>query len=136
MDRVISMYGEAWNAADADERRRLLEAALTEGCELIEPRGRFAGREAIVERITGFSNRFPGAKVDITTRIDKHNQFARYGWSIIGRDGSVLLDGLDVVERAADGRIRRVVMFFGTLEPSSGHPTSTAPAGGDASGRR
>jgi hypothetical protein len=27
-----------------------------------------------------------------------------------------MLDGIDVVERAADGRLRKVVMFFGALE--------------------
>ena len=116
MDRVIEMYDKAWNVSDLDERRRLLEAALTDHCELIEPRGRFPGREAILERITGFSDRFPGAKVEITTGIDEHNQFARYGWRIVDRDGGALLDGLDVVERAADGRLNRVVMFFGGLD--------------------
>ena len=36
--------------------------------------------------------------------------------AIVDHDGKSLLDGIDVVERAADGRIRRVVMFFGSLE--------------------
>jgi hypothetical protein len=114
----ITMYADAWNASDASERRRLLEGALTEDCELIEPRGRFAGRDAIFERLTGFSDRFPGATVDNTTRVDEHNGFARYGWKIVGRDGSVLLEGLDVVARGADDRIERVVRFFGVLDPA------------------
>lgn len=116
MDPVIKMYDQAWNVSDPDERRRLLEGALTDDCELIEPRGRFAGRDAVFERITGFANRFPGAKVDITTGVDEHNGFARYGWKIIDRNGSLLLDGMDVLERAADGRLMRVVMFFGALD--------------------
>ena len=116
MDTVIERYDQAWNASEVDERRRLLEAALTDDCEMLEPRGRFSGREAIFERITGFSDRFPGARVDITTNIDEHNGFARYGWRIVDREGALVLDGIDVVERAADGRLRRVVMFFGALE--------------------
>ena len=67
MDPVIRTYDDAWNAPDPDE------------CELIEPRGRFAGRDAILERVSGFSSRFPGAKVEITTSVDEHNRFARYG---------------------------------------------------------
>jgi hypothetical protein len=114
---VIEQYDRAWNASDADERRRLLEAALTEDCELVEPRGRFPGRDAIVERINGFADRFPGAKVEITTNVDEHNGFARYGWRIVDRDGTVMLEGTDVVERAEDGRFRKVVMFFGRLDP-------------------
>jgi hypothetical protein len=116
MDPVIEKYDQAWNASGADERRRLLEAALTDDCVMLEPRGRFVGRDAILERITGFAQRFPGARVDITTNVDEHNGFARYGWKITDRQGGPLLDGIDVVERAADGRIGRVVMFFGTLE--------------------
>ncbi len=119
MDPVITMYDQAWNASEADERRRLLKAALTDDCEMIEPRGRYVGREAIFERIAGFASRFPGARVDITTSVDEHNGFARYGWKIIDRDGNQLLEGIDVVERAADGRLDRVVMFFGALEWAS-----------------
>ena len=73
------------------------------------------GRPAILERLSGFSERFPGARVEITTHVDEHNGIARYGWRIIDRDGTLLLDGIDVVERAADGRLRKVVMFFGPL---------------------
>lgn len=54
--------------------------------------------------------------MDFTTKVDEHNGFARYGWRIGDHDGKALLDGIDVVERAADGRLRRVVMFFGSLE--------------------
>ena len=116
MDAVIERYDDAWNTPDVDERRRLLEAALTDDCEMVEPRGHFAGREAIIERINGFSERFPGARVDITTNVDEHNGFARYGWRIVAQDGALLLGGIDFVERGPDGRLRKVVMFFGPLE--------------------
>lgn len=117
VDRVIEMYDQAWNAT-AEERRRLLERAVADDCELVDPRGRFQGREAVVERINGFAERFPGSRVDITTAVDEHNGFARYGWRIVDADGKPLLDGIDVVERAADGRLQRIVMFFGALEPA------------------
>jgi hypothetical protein len=118
MDAVIGNYDQAWNASDGETRRRALEAAVTDDCELVEPRGRFVGREAIVERINGFSDRFPGARVDITTNVDEHNRFARYGWRILDREGTPMLEGIDVVERAPDGRLEKIVMFFGTLEPT------------------
>ena len=118
MDAVIGEYDKAWNASDRDDRRRHLESALADDCELVDPRGRFVGREAIFDRISGFSDRFPGARVDITTEVDEHNGFARYGWTIVDREGTFVLDGIDVIERAADGRLRKVVMFFGALEPA------------------
>jgi hypothetical protein len=116
VDSVIEKYDQAWNASEVDQRRRLLDAALTDDCEMVEPRGRFVGRDAILERITGFADRFPGATVEITTNVDEHNGFARYGWKITDREGEPLLEGIDVIERAADGRLGRVVMFFGDLK--------------------
>jgi len=62
MDEVLESYDRAWNEPDDHERRRLLEAALTDRAELVDPRGRFQGREAIEERISGFRDRFPGAR--------------------------------------------------------------------------
>jgi hypothetical protein len=118
VDPVIEKYDQAWNASELNERRGLLDAALTDDCEMLEPRGRFVGREAILERITGFAERFPGATVEITTNIDEHNGFARYGWKITDRGGGPLLEGIDVVERAGDGRLGRVIMFFGDLKPA------------------
>jgi hypothetical protein len=112
---VLDAYDRAWNVADVGERRRLLHAALADECELVEPRGRFAGREAITERLNGFSERFPGARVNITTAVDDHHGFARYGWAIVDRDGALVLEGIDVVELADDHRLGRVVMFFGQL---------------------
>ncbi len=119
VDAVLASYERAWNASGEDERRRLLEASLTDDCELVEPRGRFAGREAILERISGFAQRFPGARVEITTTVDEHNSLARYGWKIVDRDGTLVLDGIDVVERSDDGRLRKVVMFFGPLQEAA-----------------
>lgn len=116
MEPIIRAYDQAWNTADPSDRRRLLEEAVTDDCELVEPRGRYSGREAIVDRINGFAERFPGARVDITSTVDEHNGWARYGWEIVDREGRQLLRGIDVVERAADGRFRRIVMFFGELE--------------------
>lgn len=120
MDDVIQQYDRAWNVTNVDERRQLLEAALTEDCELVEPRGRFVGRDAVLERINGFSERFPGATVDITTKVDEHNWFARWQWRVVDREGTVTLEGTDVVWRAPDGRLQKVVMFFGALEPMEG----------------
>jgi hypothetical protein len=56
--------------------------------------------------------RWPGARVAITTRVDAHHGWARYGWTIQNARGESLLDGMDVAEAAEDGRLRRVVMFY------------------------
>ena len=115
MDDILASYDRAWNEPDDDSRRKYLATALTEDCELVEPRGRFTGLEAINARLAGFAERFPGARVEVTTGVDEHNGVARYGWIIRAADGTTMLDGIDVVDRAEDGRLRRIVMFFGAL---------------------
>jgi hypothetical protein len=115
LDAVLAAYDAAWNESDAAERARLLARCLTDDAELVDPSGRFQGRQAVNERITGFSDRFPGARVTITSGIDEHHGFARYAWTIGAADGDAILEGIDVVERGQDNRLQRVVMFFGPL---------------------
>ena len=116
LDDVLRAYDAAWNESDRAARSQLLERSLTEDAELFDPTaGRFKGREAINERIAGFSARFPGARLTLASGVDEHNGFARYAWAINAADGSLILEGIDVVERDNDNRLRRVVMFFGPL---------------------
>ena len=39
----------------------------------------------------------------------------RYGWELVGPDGTVAVDGTDIVEIDDDGRLTRIVGFFGPL---------------------
>lgn len=115
-DDVLAAYESAWSEPGQAARAQLLARSLTDDAELLDPKGgRFQGRDAIDERIAGFGERFPGARLILTSGVDEHNGFARYGWAIHAADGSLILDGLDVVERGEDRRLRRIVMFFGPL---------------------
>ena len=116
---VVDAYDRAWRETDSGERRRLLERSLTDDAELVSPQGRWAGREAVAEWIGGFGERLPGARVEVSSGVDAHNGFVRYAWTITGADELPLLEGVDVCELGDDGRLRRVVMFFGTLPPGS-----------------
>ena len=116
---IVDAYDRAWGEPDAAERRRLLKRSLTDDAELISPQGRWAGREAVAEWIDGFAERMPGASVDVTSGIDAHSGFARYAWVITDHDGSAIAEGIDVCELGDDGRLRRVVMFFGPIPSRS-----------------
>ena len=114
-DAMIKDYAAAWNATGATERRALLERSVTEDVRVTEPPADLEGREALEGRIAAYQHDFPGARIDLASGVDEHHGWARYAWTIVGADGSRVLDGTDVVERSADGRLRRVVMFFGPL---------------------
>jgi hypothetical protein len=66
----------------------------------------------------GFGERFPGARVRITSGIDEHHGFARYAWTITDQNDRTILEGIDVVQRTDTGLISRVIMFFGPLPPA------------------
>lgn len=116
VQEVVEAYQRAWRAEGA-ERRRLLELSLTEDAELVQPNGRSVGRDAIDQRIAGLGQRWPGAHSEVTSGTDEHHGFVRYSWSLRTTD-SVVLTGFDIGERAADGRLRRVVQFFGPFPAS------------------
>lgn len=129
LEAAVAALDAAWQATDPGERERLLERALAPGAELVgpEPVGRHVGVPAIGALIGGFAARWPGARVVVTTGIDAHHAWARYGWAIRGAGGEPLLEGMDVVETAPDGRLARVVMFYGALPPLASRPFD-APA--------
>ena len=120
LDDVLAACDAAWNQSDAAKRGRLLARALADDGELVDPSGRYRGRHAVHDRIAGFNDRFPGARVTITSGIDEHHGFARYAWRISAADGGTILEGVDIVERAEDTRLRRVVMFLGSLPRAHG----------------
>jgi hypothetical protein len=109
---VVQAYQRAWNAEGAEERHRLLELSLAEDAELVQPNGRTVGRDAITERISGLGERWPGAHTQVASGTDEHHGFVRYSWNLRTGD-SIVLTGFDVGELAPDGRLRRVVQFFG-----------------------
>jgi hypothetical protein len=120
VDELVATFDRVWNEADEGERRRLLELCWADDGELVDPRGgRFRGRDAVLERLGGFRERFPGARVEITSGLDENHGFVRYRWAIVGADGAELLDGVDFAEVADDARLQRVVMFFGPLPSRS-----------------
>ena len=69
------------------------------------------GRQAVLEHIGGFAQRFRGVRVVPTSGIGEHNGVLRYRWRIVAADGSPLVDGIDFGELASDGRSLRIAEF-------------------------
>ncbi len=118
MDKTISAYFAAWNETDAAKREQLLRNSIAEDTEIIDPTGRATGVSGFGDRIGRFQQSAPGAKVLPASGVDSHNEFERYAWKITQPDGATIVDGIDVVDVAPDGRLQRVVMFFGPLPPA------------------
>ena len=62
---------------------------------------------------------YPGHRFERTTAVDEHHGWARYGWALLDPAGETVLTGTDVVQLDDDGRLTRVVGFFGELAPAA-----------------
>ena len=115
---AIAEYGAAWNERDEGARRELLERVWADDGVYCDPSAVVEGREALVAHLGGFHERMPGHTIVLTTAVDEHHDRLRFGWRMLGPDGEPALDGMDFVALDGDGRIRRVVGFFGPLTPA------------------
>jgi len=114
---VIDAYVSAWGLSDASERLVRLEGCYAADAIYCDPTVSVSGRAALSEHIARTQAAFRGMTLVRTSRINAHGSFARFGWQMRGADGKNLPESLDVVEFGADGRIVRVIGFFGPLRP-------------------
>lgn len=115
---VVAAYAAAWDEHDDGARRALLERAWTDDGVYTDPTAHAEGREALLEHIGGFQARMPGFRIVAASGVDGHGGCLRFAWQMLDPQGQVALEGLDFGEQAPDGRLKRIVGFFGPLPPA------------------
>jgi hypothetical protein len=119
IDETVATYGAAWNEPDAGKRAALLAQAWADDGTYTDPTAHAEGRDALVAHIGGFHEMMPGHTISSTSAVDAHGDVFRFAWEMRNGDG-VSLEGMDFGEVAPDGRIRRIVGFFGPFPPLAG----------------
>ena len=115
---IVNVYVAAWNEPDHERRRQLLEQAWSDEGTSTDPQSSAAGRDAFVALIGAFVQRFQGTRLELRSNVDEHHGLLRFAWSMVGPGGPVI-EGMDFGELAEDGRLRRIVGFFGPLSSKS-----------------
>ena len=113
----LTPYLDAFVEHDSARRLELLERGLTSNAEIWGPKRIFTGYAEISEKIEGFHKSWPNCRLVLASGIVCFNNAGHFAKAIVGSDGSVLASGHSVVELAQDGRIRRVLAFWGPQPP-------------------
>lgn len=114
-DTTVDTYLAAWNEPDPARRAELLAEAWTEGGHYVDPLLEATGHAALGELAEAVHGAYPGHRFVRTTQIDGHHSLVRFGWALVGTDGAVAVEGIDVAILADDGRLQSVGGFFGDL---------------------
>jgi hypothetical protein len=112
---IVDAYGAAWNEPDEDKRRRLLEKAWADDGAFVEAERTIVGRDAMGDLIDSFQKQQPWARMEFTSKPEEHHGSLRITWAVVGADGTAIAEGVDFGELAEDGRLRKIVSFFGLL---------------------
>lgn len=124
VDEAVLAYAAIWTETDAVRARELVERSLTPDVEILGPGYRFTGHAAILAEAQRFLRERPGTRVVLASGIDGHHGTARFAIAMLRPDGTPLHTGEDIVFFAADGRIFKVLTYWGALPPL---PASCAP---------
>lgn len=112
---VVQAYCEAWNVADDGQRLALLEKSWSDDGAYTDPRTDLAGREALHAHISRVQAARPGSRILRTSGVDLHHGVLRFAWKLVDASGGTVVESIDFGELAPDGRLCRIVGFFGPL---------------------
>lgn len=117
VEAVLRAYVEVWREADSVRRAALLDLCWSEESEIVGPGYHFKGRKAVLDEVARFPREQPGFRPVLTSGFDVHGRWVRFAFVMLDPRDTIVDEGWDVVELAADGRIARVISFWGKLPP-------------------
>ena len=110
---ALRPYLDAFVEHDSARRLNLLEQGLASNAEIWGPKRVFAGYAEISEEIEGFQRNWPDCRLVLASGVVCFNNAGHFAKAIVAPSGSTLASGHSVVELAQDGRISRVLAFWG-----------------------
>jgi hypothetical protein len=110
---TIATYLNAWNEPDATKRKALIDACWAPDGAYIDPMSDVRGRDGLEGAIAGMHAQSAGAAIALASGIDQHHNQVRFKWEFRGADGKTAIAGIDVGEVDGDGRLTRIVGFWG-----------------------
>ncbi len=111
--QLVQTYMQAWNERDTGFRQELLGQCWGADAVYVDPSVQLAGREALSDRISSVQLERPGSRLEFVSDIDAHHSVVRFLWRVVRADGSFGDTSTDFGEVGLDGRLKKMVGFFG-----------------------
>ena len=111
--KVVTQYMAAWNEREAAARHTLLQQCWSDGGVYLDPNVSLTGREALDGHIATVQASRPGARLEFMSGIDVHHDVVRFHWRLVLADGTRGDTSIDFGEVGPDGRLVKIVGFFG-----------------------
>jgi SnoaL-like domain len=119
LDETVKVYCAAWGEPDVDRRRQMLERVWAPDGTYTDPNGHSESREALIDRITRHLQKYPNTHIVPSSQVDLHHGMLRFTWKFVSADGKILMEGIDFGEVAPDGKLKRIVGFFGPVKANN-----------------
>lgn len=116
IEHIVDSHLAAYCEPDAPTRLSAFSRIWNPQGRLVDPPLESCGHQAMSDQAAALVQQFPGHRFVRTTRVDQHHEFARYGWSLRNPEGNKVLEGVDFLPLDVDGRILKIVGFFGPPE--------------------
>ena len=110
---IVTQYMAAWNEPEAAARQALLEQCWSDSGVYLDPRTSLTGRDELARHIAAWQAARPGVRLEFMSGIDVHHNVFRVLWRLVRADGSCGDISIDFGEVGADGRLVKIIGFFG-----------------------
>jgi SnoaL-like domain len=115
LDAIVENYFAMWNATDANERKKLIEANWTPDARYLDSMFSAEGAAGLSETVATVHEHYPGYRFRQVGGVDGHHDRARWAWEFVGPDGGTpAAVGVDFALISTDGQLREVTGFFET----------------------
>ncbi len=115
VSEVIDTHLLAYGEPDATRRLELVRQVWSADGSLADPPFEASGHDGIAGLTDVVLQHYPAHAFRRTSAVDAHHETARYTWVLEDADGAAAVAGTDIATFAPDGRLRRIVGFFGDL---------------------
>ena len=112
-EETVNRYMAAWNEPEAAARQALLEQCWSDDGVYFDPRVHAdrSGRTRPPHRRDPGAR--AGARLEFMSGVDAHHNVVRFLWRLVHADGSRGEVSIDFGEIGLDGRLARIIGFFG-----------------------